>query len=171
MNFPADPVPALVGLHAAPARCSPSSCSPGSPTCASPRRASHTLIPDSPWLPVRSIVRVHHLYGGRPGFLPCLQVHFRRTSARCQPITVSGLNKRMLSARAVRPLLAASFSRTANTARGTFCQRGIRGPQPCLRSAIRNCCRTSMISRSFSSLHIPQIDTTSSMNSHPNKTT
>ena len=41
-----------------------------------------------------------------PRFRSCLKVHLRRTMARCQPISVSGLNNRTLSANASRALLA-----------------------------------------------------------------
>jgi hypothetical protein len=75
--------------------------------------------------------------GGRPGFLPCLNVHLRRTKSRCQPITVSGLNNRILSSSASRVSLTLSFTRTANAASGTFCHRGICGPRSCFRSTIR----------------------------------
>jgi hypothetical protein len=88
--------------------------------------------------------------GGRPGLRPGLNVHLRRTRSRCHPITVSGLNSRTLSVSLVRAWLAWSFTRTANTASGTFCHPGICGPRFGLRSTIRSCWRSSMISKSFS---------------------
>ena len=109
--------------------------------------------------------------GGRPGFLPGLNVHFRRTRSRCQPSRVSGLKSRTHSSSFSRVWVVLSFKRTLIAANGTFCQRGMSGPQVCFRSTIRSCCLSSKISKSFSSSARRLIAARSSTNDHTNNIT
>ena len=93
------------------------------------------------------------------------------TDRELEPITVADLNNRTLASSAVRPFLARSFSRIANTVRGTFCHCGICGPRSCFRSTIRSCCLNSKSSSSFSSSPSRLTASTSTRNSHTNRTT